>query len=316
MYDTGVFKSNTFKIPIIAVGNLSVGGTGKTPMIEYLIRLLEQKRRATLSRGYKRQTKGFILLNSNHKSSDVGDEPLQFFYKFPSISVAVDANRVNGIQNLQKMVDPEVILLDDAYQHRKVHAGFYILLTSYSDLFTADYLLPTGNLRESRRGAKRADVIVVTKCPSELSNQEQESIRRKIAQHPNQSIFFSSISYGAKTKGAYQIAIEDLKDYEMCLVTGIANPKPLLDFFQEQQVRIHHLKFPDHHEFAARDLLQIQNRFETISTRKKMILTTEKDYVRLANKIAELSYIEIEFKFLEDADTFNHKILNYCNTNS
>ena len=155
-YDKGVLKSTKFDLPIIAVGNLSVGGTGKSPMIEYLIRLLGDKKIATLSRGYKRKTEGFILIDSSHTSSDVGDEPLQFFKKFPQISAAVDANRVNGIQQLQKKVNPEVILLDDAYQHRKVEAGFYILLTKYDDLFSDDLVLPTGNLRESRKGAKRA----------------------------------------------------------------------------------------------------------------------------------------------------------------
>ncbi len=316
LYDIGVLQSKKFKIPVIAVGNLSIGGTGKTPMIEYLIRLLNKKKLAILSRGYKRKTKRFILLNSSHGSSDVGDEPLQFFNKFPAISIAVDANRVNGIQKLQKILNSEVILLDDAYQHRKVNAGYYILLTRYGDLYTTDYLLPTGNLRESSRGAKRADLIVVTKCPSKLSHTEQENIKLKITNNPNQPVFFSTISYHAKTKGVYEISLKDLKDYEVCLITGIANPKPLLEFFQEHEVTIHHLKFPDHHEFTDRELDKIQNRFETISSSKKMVLTTEKDYVRLADKITELCYIEIEFKFLEDAGTFNQKILNYCNTSS
>lgn len=315
-YDKGVLKSTKFDLPIIAVGNLSVGGTGKSPMIEYLIRLLGDKKIATLSRGYKRKTEGFILIDSSHTSSDVGDEPLQFFKKFPQISAAVDANRVNGIQQLQKKVNPEVILLDDAYQHRKVEAGFYILLTKYDDLFSDDLVLPTGNLRESRKGAKRADVIVVTKCPETLSAEEQSSIKNELQSFSDQPVFFSTISYHEKTKGSDEVALNDLSTYEICLVTGIANPKPLLEFLKEQEVKVHHEKFPDHHDFSASDIQQIQGRFDQISASKKLLLTTEKDYMRLLDKISNLSYIEIESQFLKDSDLFTQQILDYCNTKS
>ena len=315
-YDKGVLKSAKFDLPIIAVGNLSVGGTGKSPMIEYLIRLLGNKKIATLSRGYKRKTEGFILIDSSHTSSDVGDEPLQFFKKFPQISAAVDANRVNGIQQLQKKVSPEVILLDDAYQHRKVEAGFYILLTKYDDLFADDLVLPTGNLRESKRGAKRADVIVVTKCPENLSSNEQNSIAKKLQSSSDQLIFFSTISYHEKTKGSDTVVLKDLHKYEVCLVTGIANPKPLLEFLKKGKVKVHHEKFPDHHDFSAGDIQRIQDRFDRIPASKKLLLTTEKDYMRLSDKIADLSYIEIESKLLKDADLFTQQILDYCNTMS
>jgi tetraacyldisaccharide 4'-kinase len=179
LFDKGILKSTSFDIPIIAVGNLSVGGTGKTPQIEYLIRLLSDKYQvATLSRGYKRQSEGFVLASSSSNAEILGDEPFQFYQKFPNIQVAVDADRTNGIiQLLSQNEKPQVILLDDAYQHRKVKAGFYILLSSYGDLYADDFMLPTGNLRESRSGANRANIVIVTKCPKDLSDQDQEQIR-------------------------------------------------------------------------------------------------------------------------------------------
>lgn len=309
-YDKGVFKSTKFEIPVIAVGNLSMGGTGKTPMIEYLIRLLKGKKVATLSRGYKRKTSGFLLIDDNHTATDVGDEPLQFFKKFPEISVAVDANRVNGIQELQQRVNPEVILLDDAYQHRKVEASFYILLTKYDDLFSSDFVLPTGNLRESRRGAKRADVIMVTKCPENLSQEDQERIKRKLKPSSEQSVFFSTISYHHTTKGSIEIDVNDLSDHEICLVTGIANPAPLLEFLKESQAVVHHMKFPDHHEFTEREIYQIRNEFSQILSPKKILLTTEKDYMRLSHRIDHLSYLEIETKLINAQEDFDAILLN------
>ena len=181
LFDIGVLKSYSFDLPIIAVGNLSVGGTGKTPQIEYLIRLLSDKYKvATLSRGYKRQSEGFILANEISDAKQLGDEPFQFYQKFKNIQVAVDANRKNGIEQLLSNSDaPEIILLDDAFQHRKVKAGFYIMLTSYGDLYANDFMLPTGNLRESRSGAQRANIIIVTKCPSSLSLDAQNNIKKQ-----------------------------------------------------------------------------------------------------------------------------------------
>ncbi|MFY0629194.1 MAG: tetraacyldisaccharide 4'-kinase [Flavobacteriaceae bacterium] len=314
-YDVGVFKSTSFDIPIIAVGNLSVGGTGKTPQIEYLIRLLEQdKKVAVLSRGYKRHTKGFILINDSHVASDVGDEPLQFFKKFPSVSVAVDANRVNGIQQLQKLVQPDVVLLDDAFQHRKVKAGSYILLTKYNDLYSSDFILPTGNLRESRRGAKRANVIVITKCPNDLSELEQQKTIDKLKPLEGQKVFFSSISYHSKTKGSHQLSLEELKDYDdIILITGIANPAPLVQFLEEKKCKINHLKFPDHHEFSAEDLERIKSHLR-VKAENKLLLTTEKDYMRLSKNISQLSYLEIEPMFLGNKESFDSLLKSYCNT--
>src|SRR6187402_2887550 len=182
LFDIGILKSYSFDLPVIAVGNLSVGGTGKTPQIEYLIRLLSSKYKvATLSRGYKRKSEGFVLADETSNAEILGDEPFQFFQKFKNVQVAVDANRKNGIEQLLSQPEkPEVILLDDAYQHRKVKAGFYILLTAYGDLYSDDFILPTGNLRESRSGANRADIVIVTKCPNNLSDQDQNKIQRKL----------------------------------------------------------------------------------------------------------------------------------------
>jgi tetraacyldisaccharide 4'-kinase len=207
-FNAGVFKETTFYTPIIVVGNLSVGGTGKTPQIEYLIRLLKDFYKVSvLSRGYKRKTKGFLLVNEHHTANDVGDEPLQYFKKFTNISVAVDENRVEGIHNLMDQKSPEVLLLDDAYQHRKVKGSFYILLTKYDDLFTEDFLLPTGNLRESRAGAKRANVIVVTKCPLDLKEVEKENIKRKLQQYKKE-VYFTTISYADKISGSQQLSLD------------------------------------------------------------------------------------------------------------
>lgn len=315
LYDWGLLSSQKFDIPVIAVGNLSVGGTGKTPQVEYLIRLLKNKSVATLSRGHKRKTNGFILVNDRHTSEDVGDEPLQYHKKFSNISVAVDADRAHGIQELQRGINPEVILLDDAFQHRKVKAGLYILLTKYGDLFSTDFLLPTGNLREGRRGARRADIIIVTKCSQQLSNTEKEKIKKTLCKSSSQSIFFTSISYRDQIRGCQEISLSELKRYEICLVTGIANPKPLLNFLNGHAIKVVHLNFPDHHEFTQREVSHINQQFNQLSSSKKLLLTTEKDYMRLSTKIAKLNYIEIESVFLSQESEFNQQILNYCNTN-
>jgi tetraacyldisaccharide 4'-kinase len=314
-FNTGVFTSTSFEIPTIVVGNLSVGGTGKTPQIEYLIRLLKTKNNvAVLSRGYKRKTTGFVLVNNTHSAEDVGDEPLQFFKKYEDISVAVDANRVAGIQQLQKVTNTDLILLDDAYQHRKVKARFYVLLTKFDELYTNDFIVPMGNLREARIGAKRAHAIVVTKCPKELSKNAQDRIVKKIKPAIHQTVFFSTISYADHLKGALSIATDALNEYTVLLVTGIAKPAPMLDFLKEKKVVYKHLKFPDHHAFSTADVSKIHAEFNKISTSKKLILTTEKDYVRLSDKIISLSYLEIETQFLDKEHEFNHLILEATNS--
>ncbi len=302
-FDVGILKMVSFDVPIIAVGNLSVGGTGKTPQIEYLVRLLKDDYKiAILSRGYKRKTKGFIKLNDNHLVTDVGDEPLQYYKKFgKEIVVSVDADRVNGIEQLLKKESLDVVLLDDAYQHRYVKAKTYILLTKYNDLYCDDYLLPTGNLRESRRSAKRAKIIIVTKCPFDLSLNEQNKIQKRLQLEENQELFFTSISYDENLKGNdIRLTVSDLKNKEIVLVTGIANPKPLLTYLQTKNINYKHLNYPDHYSFSDDDIFKIKNISDG-----KIILTTEKDYVKLNGRIENLYYIGINTIFLDDEERFN-----------
>ncbi len=307
LYDWRIKKSTVYDFPIIAVGNLSVGGTGKSPMVEYLIRLLKNEvSLATLSRGYKRETKGFQLVTPSSTVREVGDEPLQFKTKFSDIIVGVDGDRRNGISNLRAISPrPEVIVLDDAYQHRKVKAGFYILLTAYYDLYCNDIVLPTGNLREPRKGADRADVIVVTKCPKDISNKEKEEISTKLNVKPGQSIYFATIAYGNEIIGAFGAkSIDLIRDTSFTLVTGIANPKPLLDHYSALGLQFDHINFPDHHNFSNHEIQELKN---------KLIITTEKDYVRLSSDLSgdNLWYQPIEMKFVENSNSFNDKIITY-----
>jgi tetraacyldisaccharide 4'-kinase len=297
LFDVDVFKSTSFELPVIVVGNLSVGGTGKTPQIEYLIRILKDRFKvAVLSRGYNRETKGFKLLNSRHSALDVGDEPLQYFKKFKGIDVAVDANRVEGIQKLINGQSPEIILLDDAYQHRKVKGSFYILL-------------PAGNSRESRAGAHRADVLVVTKCPVDLNNEQQEEIKRKLKKF-DKRVFFTTISYGNILPKDKEIIIDDLKDYTVLLITGIANPDSLLDVLDAKKIKFKHLKYADHHHFSSTEIEKIKQEFVAIASNKKIIVTTEKDYTRLEKRINKLFYIEIETRFLGAQNKGFDQIIN------
>lgn len=313
LYDLNFFKATSFEIPTIVVGNLSLGGTGKSPQIEYLVRLLQKQNSvAILSRGYKRKSEGFVLLNDTHLVADVGDEPLQFFKKFSSVSVAVDTNRVHGIQQLKERINPDIILLDDAFQHRRLKAGLYILLTCYDDLYSDDFLLPVGNLRESRRGAKRAHMIVVTKCPENLSETDQEQIISKLRPLKNQVVFFSKISYTSKTLGYENIDIDQLSDCHILLITGIANSSSLIQFLEQKKCKIHHLKFPDHHNFSKSDVKRIKTEFDGINSNKKLLLTTEKDYTRLSNQISELSFLEITTELINKQKEFDNLIKLSC----
>ena len=294
LYDIGLFKSASFDTPIIAVGNLSVGGTGKTPQIEYLIRLLSKDYKvAVLSRGYKRTTEGFILADENATASSIGDEPYQFYSKFPNIQVAVDANRKNGIENLLQLSNkPDIILLDDAYQHRKVKAGFYILLTAYGDLFSDDYILPFGNLREPSSGKKRADMIIVTKCPNDLSEIAQQKIREKLK--VNQPVFFTTIQYDDFVFGNdAQHLVTEIQSESKVLVAGIAKPKLFFDFLKNENDET--LVFPDHHHFSKQDCEQI-----LAKANGRKIITTEKDFVRLNGLLpkSQLFYLPIKSTFL------------------
>ncbi|WP_293893541.1 tetraacyldisaccharide 4'-kinase [Flavobacterium sp.] len=310
LYDKGILKSYSFDIPVIAVGNLTVGGTGKTPQIEYLIRLLSPKYKvATLSRGYKRKSEGFVLADASSNAEILGDEPFQYFKKFSNIQVAVDTDRRNGIEQLLKQETiPEIILLDDAFQHRKVKAGFYILLTTYGDLFCDDFMLPTGNLRESRNGAERADLIIVTKCPLKISELEQQNIKKKLGF--DLPVFFSSIDYDDKVYNETKsIAVGEVKTMKKILVAGIAKPKYFFDFLKADTDEI--ITFPDHHHFSEIEILSLKKQ-----GKDKIIVTTEKDFVRLKAKISEtqLYYLPIKSKFVSNSETFDQIILNYVGT--
>ena len=309
LFDNGILKSYSFDVPVIAVGNLSVGGTGKTPQIEYLIRLLSPEYKvATLSRGYKRQSEGFVLADSSSNAAILGDEPFQFYTKFKDIQVAVDADRKNGIEQLLSHTNkPEVILLDDAFQHRKVKAGFYILLTSYGDLYSNDFMLPTGNLRESRIGAKRANVIIVTKCPANLSLDEQNKIKSDLKLDSNQELYFSYIDYDDSIYSEDKtMKVSEIKNVDKLLLAGIAKPKPFFNHLQSKNDD--KLVFPDHHHFTEKELLKIKDKAQS-----KIIITTEKDYVRLKGSIPneQLFYLPIRSSFLFSGENFDRSITDY-----
>ena len=306
LYDKGVLKSHSFDIPVITVGNLSVGGTGKTPQIEYLIRLLSDDYQvAVLSRGYKRKTKGFLLADATATSVSIGDEPFQLHTKFPRVQVAVDAQRKNGIQQLLQVAKrPDVILLDDAFQHRKVQAGLSILLTAYDDLFCKDFILPFGNLRESALGKKRADMIIVTKCPSNLSDLAQQEIIRQLK--VTQPVYFSTIHYDDHIVSVENTcSVLEIQQESKVLVAGIAKPKLFFDYIRKEQDEC--LTFPDHHHFSKTDCERI-----IASAQGKKIVTTEKDFVRLQGLLppSQLYYLPIRTVFLNGTN-FDNTITNY-----
>lgn len=318
-FDKGFLKSQEFSLPIIAVGNLNVGGTGKSPQIEYLIRLLHNTYiTAVLSRGYGRKTKGFLVANDNSDADELGDEPLQFYRKFSNLCVAVDEDRVNGIEQILRInPETELILLDDAFQHRYVKAGLYLLLTAYHDLYVDDLLLPAGNLRESKRGAKRADIIVVTKCPGNLSKEDRIQIEKKLNPEAHQKVFFSSIIYEKTVAGNQnEILVSDLKDYKVLLVSGIANPEPIEEFLNQNRIGYEHMKFADHQKLENREIRSISKKYDEISGDKKIILTTEKDYVRNFLRVdLPVYYLAIQTEFIEGEEDFNNLINNYVRKN-
>jgi tetraacyldisaccharide 4'-kinase len=294
-----------YNLPVIAIGNLCVGGTGKSPMVEYVIRLLKDDFKiATLSRGYRRKTKGFILSSSESTSDEIGDEPLQFKNNFPEVFVAVDSDRQNGISNLRNITKTDVIILDDAFQHRKVTAGYYVLLTKYDSLFTDDLLLPAGNLRESKRGVKRANIIIVTKCPKDLTDYEQSSIIEKLNCNNSIKVFFTFISYSKHIKGNSETKLlTSLKSRKFTLVTGIANPSPLVNYLQGLNYNFNHIAFKDHHNFSDKEIKELSN--------KELILTTEKDYMRLKRSLKNVYYLSIVTEFINDKSKFDESIQSF-----
>ena len=294
-YDKNFFRSVSFNFPIICVGNLSVGGTGKTPMVEYLVRLLKDEYKvATMSRGYKRKTKGFAIANESTTALDIGDEPMQFYKKFNDITVSVAEERLVSIpQLLHDKPGTRVIILDDAFQHRQVKAGLNILLTEYRDLFTRDFILPAGNLRDMKSSYKRAEIIIVTKCKSHLTEEEKNKIIGEINPLSHQKIFFTKIEYGSP----YHLFNKQEKflspETNILLVCGIANPKPIKDILNTYAATYDMMRFRDHHIFNMDDLKDIKNQFEQIDTQNKIILTTEKDGVRLVKFENELKDLPV-----------------------
>ncbi len=285
MFDLEIKKSVEYQLPVISIGNLSTGGTGKTPHIEYLLTLLEGRYKAgVLSRGYKRKTTGYLLLDKDTDSRTAGDEPVQIKKNFPEATIAVCEERALGIP-IMLLDDPqlEVILLDDAFQHRNVKPSLSILLTEYDHLFTRDALLPAGKLREPSRNAARADVIIVTKCPIEISQNEKLSLEPELKQHPGQRVFFSFIEHQQPNLLSYEGIKPALNKYQAALVvTGIANARPLLCHIESHIKNVIHCEYSDHHYFSVGQIARIIKEYEALPA-PKIFITTEKDGVRLLN---------------------------------
>lgn len=323
LFDTGKLKSVKFDFSVISVGNLSTGGTGKTPHTEYLINLLKDRyKTAVLSRGYGRSTKGYLLTKGNVSAQEIGDEPMQYFFKYTDITVAVSEQRLIGIPALLNDVpNTEVILLDDAMQHRRVRPGLNIMLTDYNFPFYKDLMLPSGNLREPRSGYKRADIIIVTKCPQQLTANEKLDIVKLIQPTAKQQVYFTTLNYqepypflGAATSDFSLIKARIL------LIAGIANEKPLVEYLEKNGAIVTILNFPDHHYFTQRDVEFIKESYDTAKQQNPdtILLTTEKDIVRLALHIKQLQewrmsvwVLPIIVTFLENEEKFNNCILEY-----
>lgn len=305
LFDTGIFTSKKYDVPIICVGNLRVGGTGKTPMVEYLLGFLKETHQvAVLSRGYKRKTSGFLLASDGSNAETLGDEPFQYFSKFKEVFVAVDENRQRGIDTLLRLKNPDVIVLDDAFQHRKVKAGLNILLTAYGDLYVNDFLLPAGNLRDLVSRAAQAQIIMVTKCPESLSNENMLQIRKRLNLNENQQLFFSTVVYESFVYSEDEkVLLKDFCQKPFTLVTGIANAAPLVAFLEKNDARFEHLKYNDHHYFS-------DNEIQTLKS-KPVVLTTEKDYGRIKNVLPGLYYLPIKTGILNNPEDFNQLILDF-----
>ena len=318
-----ILSSTSFPLPIISVGNLAVGGTGKTPHIEYLIRLLKNDfKLAVLSRGYGRKTSGFLSANINSSATNIGDEPLQIFSKFPEISVFVDEKRVHGVNEIiQLQPETEIILLDDAYQHQYIKSGLSILLSEYELPFTRDFVMPYGRLREHKKNYNRADIIIVTKCPLDIKDAEFKRFTEEICPAENQEIYFSGIEYD-DFYPAYEnckIEIDKLKNTDAIILSGIDNPQTMINFIEKLVKSVEKITFADHHNFSIKDLKEIEKK-----SKEKIIITTEKDIARLkslhnlsVNIKEKLLVLPIKIKILNNKeDVFNQKLKNYVSENS
>ena len=332
LFDTGILESRSFPIPVISVGNITVGGAGKTPHVEYLIRLLcETKRVSVLSRGYKRRTKGYLLASSSSTSLELGDEPYQMYLKYGrQVHVAVSANRCEGIERLcsdPETKDTDVILLDDAFQHRYVKPGVNILLVDYHRLIVYDKLLPAGRLREPKDGKRRADIVIVTKCPPDLRPMDFRVITKALNLYPYQKLFFTSIEYGDLIplfSNSRSLALSEItSDFEVLVLSGIASPQHLLCDIQKHTENVIPMTFRDHHIFTPKDIARINNTFDSLSS-KRIIITTEKDAARLvgldglSDDVRNHIYaLPIKTTFLlEQQEQFDEFILSYVLKNS
>jgi tetraacyldisaccharide 4'-kinase len=330
-YDLGILKSEEFDVPVISIGNITVGGTGKTPHVEYLVNLLHNKFEvATLSRGYKRKTKGFRYVETTSTVFEVGDEPLQIKNKFPGVKVSVCENRVIGAEKLldsKNKAIPDVVILDDAFQHRRITPGINILLIDYNRQIKEDALLPVGRLREGVSQMRRANIIIFTKCPDEITPIMRRILMKDVGLKPYQELFFTALEYkklkpvftGKKLDGDFY----EKKGYSILIVTGIAFPKPIYKYLNQYSEKTEILAFPDHYNFSKKDMVSIMNKFESLDSKRKIIITTEKDSMRLKDREDltdefkdALYYIPVTVKFLDDeGKAFKKKILNYVGEN-
>jgi tetraacyldisaccharide 4'-kinase len=331
LYDTGILDTEEFHFPVICVGNITVGGTGKTPHTQYLADLLRENFKvAVLSRGYKRETSDFRIATASSLVSEIGDEPLQIFRNLPDVLIAVDNNRVHGVDKILEVYpDIEAIILDDAYQHRRIIPGFSILLSDFERPIVSDHMLPYGNLRENKSNMRRADMILITKCPENISPIQRRLIVKGIDKPPYQNLYFTSFRYKPPLPVFAGVSVKDYPDSTKCndcgivLVTGIANPQPLLEYLQKSYKEITHLTFPDHHNFTEKDLVDIISAYNDLKSITRYLFTTEKDAVRLREftNIAEpirsvFFYIPIGIHFLnEDKDEFDNLIIDYVRKN-
>jgi len=331
MFEIGILKSRSFSTPVVSVGNITVGGTGKTPHVEYLVQLLKnQFHVAVLSRGYKRKSKGFIIADANTTMPEIGDEPYQMKQKFPDVTIAVDKNRCHGISELEA-ADKElnVVLLDDAFQHRYVKPGINILLVDYHRLIIYDRLLPAGRLREPLSGKDRADIVIVTKCPKELKPMEYRVVTKAMQLYPYQRLYFTTLEYDklkplfAENTGDTVPAIEELGDKQILLITGIASPEQIAHDLSPYSDNVTNLFFADHHVFSHKDIQRINDTFASM-TGPKLIITTEKDATRLnnaeglSNEVRKNIYVlPVRISFMqEQEDMFNQQIIGYVRKNS
>jgi tetraacyldisaccharide 4'-kinase len=324
-FDWGWLPSQSYHLPIISVGNITVGGTGKTPLTEYIIRLLKPAYSvALLSRGYKRRTSGTIISSTSSTAEEIGDEPKQVKSKFPDICVAVAEKRTEGIERLLDFEKPDLIVMDDAYQHRYVTPGYSILIVDYYRPLWNDFPFPAGNLREPQSGKKRADIIIINKCPATLSLTDKEILLKKLKPRAGQQVFFTSIEYTRPHPLMPENQNTLSPDMDVLALAGIAHPKTFLDYLSDTYHKTHPLVYPDHHPYNKKDYTQIKEHFNSLKSQQKAIITTEKDMVRLKNLPyldeeikSNIWYIPIKLTFLFDEEPLiNELITSYVETNA